>query len=144
MTGAQMLASTPFGTTSVQLRTGNSIDFSCKRHQQSCLAFSLLALQAGGRRFDPGHVHQLIPALSFQLTLQLPAVFQIAVHVRSLACRTKQQPPLSLRVAMQELCNLVRAHTISSRREFASHKRFAGQVELLPSYIDSGNDISGF
>jgi hypothetical protein len=57
MAGAQMLASTPLGTTSVQLRSGNSVDFSCKRHQQSCLVFSLLALQAGGHRFDPGHVH---------------------------------------------------------------------------------------
>jgi hypothetical protein len=47
MASAHMLASTPFGATSVQLRSENSVDFSCKRHQQSCLVFSLFALQAG-------------------------------------------------------------------------------------------------
>jgi hypothetical protein len=56
MAGLHMLASTPFGTTSVQLRSGNSVDFPCKRHQQSCLLFSLFALHAWGQGFESPHV----------------------------------------------------------------------------------------
>ena len=47
-----------FGTTSVQLKSGNFAGFPCKRHQTKHLVISAPSLQAEGRRLDHGHVHQ--------------------------------------------------------------------------------------
>ena len=62
-----------------------------------------------------------------------PAVFQIAVHVRRLACRAEQQPGLTSRIALQELCNFgVQVNfSLCSRRLEALRNLWAVFFDLL-------------
>jgi hypothetical protein len=75
-----LLPTRPTRYTSGHLESENFVDCPCKRHHRSTLVFSPSALQAGGHRFDPGHVHQ-----SFQSFVAISAEHLLARQTFSMS-----------------------------------------------------------
>lgn len=127
MAGAHMLASMPCGTTSGYLRSGNFVDFPCKRHLAKRFSVCPCSLcKQGVTGSIPGHVHQ--PNSRSRNTLRskfyctLLVRFRDICHLRSvwkaeavsgLASPTKTSCPCSSQFVLAR-CPLGRSETFSN------------------------------